>query len=326
MPQCNQCNNDFPATKVIDGKVRNFSQRVSCLDCKPYVAQPRAINMVIVNCKSCGIQFEKAPCELQKSGNNYCSRRCFGKSKVAAPIRTCKKCGEQFKQTRKYRGKVICINCDAGYETKTDYFKSLTIGEYHELPSVKNKHPSWKNAHVRSFNRSWNKDLLNHGCVICGYIKHIELAHIKAVSSFSPTSTLGEINSPHNNLPLCRNHHWELDNDQLEDKSKHKINIWRGKLKPDKYHTTDVSIDSTHKPNAWSEKPKKHCIECGIMISKTNTGGYCRQHTAYASPSKITWPSIEELLQRLEQSSYCKLGRELGVSDNAIRKHIQRHQ
>jgi biotin operon repressor len=41
---------------------------------------------------------------------------------------------------------------------------------------------------------------------------------------------------------------------------------------------------------------------------------------------KIVWPSTKELLEKLEKTSYLQLARELGVSDNAIRKRIKMHK
>jgi len=38
---------------------------------------------------------------------------------------------------------------------------------------------------------------------------------------------------------------------------------------------------------------------------------------------KIDWPPVEYLTARAEEIGYSALGRELGVSDNAIRKHIR---
>lgn len=49
-------------------------------------------------------------------------------------------------------------------------------------------------------------------CAICGYDKHIEIAHIKAVSDFEDSATIAEINSIDNLIALCPNHHWEYDN------------------------------------------------------------------------------------------------------------------
>lgn len=48
-------------------------------------------------------------------------------------------------------------------------------------------------------------------CARCGYSKHVEVCHIKAVSEFEETATLGEINAISNLVGLCPNHHWEFD-------------------------------------------------------------------------------------------------------------------
>lgn len=44
-------------------------------------------------------------------------------------------------------------------------------------------------------------------CVVCGYNKQIEVAHIKAVSEFEDTVTISEINNINNLVALCPNHH-----------------------------------------------------------------------------------------------------------------------
>ena len=53
-------------------------------------------------------------------------------------------------------------------------------------------------------------------CAICGYNKHVEVAHIKAVSDFDDNATIDEINSLDNMIGLCPNHHWEYDNGLLK--------------------------------------------------------------------------------------------------------------
>lgn len=53
-------------------------------------------------------------------------------------------------------------------------------------------------------------------CSVCGYDKHVEIAHIKAVSDFNDSSTIAEINSVDNLIALCPNHHWEYDNGILK--------------------------------------------------------------------------------------------------------------
>ena len=52
---------------------------------------------------------------------------------------------------------------------------------------------------------------LSKKCSVCGYDKHVELAHKKSIGSFSKDSKLSEINSLENLVYLCPNHHWELD-------------------------------------------------------------------------------------------------------------------
>ena len=66
-------------------------------------------------------------------------------------------------------------------------------------------------------------------------------------------------------------------------------------------------------------KKQKVC-ECGVNISSRAV--HCKSCSKRAS-FKILWPSKEELLKRLETSTFIKLANELGVSDNAIRKHLK---
>lgn len=42
--------------------------------------------------------------------------------------------------------------------------------------------------------------------------------------------------------------------------------------------------------------------------------------------TKIVWPELEELEQIVDELGYVRAGKRLGVSDNAIRKHIKRRR
>lgn len=53
-------------------------------------------------------------------------------------------------------------------------------------------------------------------CAVCGYSKHVEVAHIRPVSDFEDFATIEEINSPSNLIGLCPNHHWEYDHGILK--------------------------------------------------------------------------------------------------------------
>ena len=73
-----------------------------------------------------------------------------------------------------------------------------------------------KNSRIRNLSRKIYKSSGKpECCMICGYDKHFEVCHIKAISSFPKTATVGEINNIDNLVALCPNHHWELDHGNL---------------------------------------------------------------------------------------------------------------
>jgi hypothetical protein len=64
--------------------------------------------------------------------------------------------------------------------------------------------------------------------------------------------------------------------------------------------------------------PPKLC-KCGEEICRDSES--CK--SCYEQPTKITWPPDEELYEMLSNSSFVAVGKQLGVSDNAIRKHLK---
>lgn len=56
-------------------------------------------------------------------------------------------------------------------------------------------------------------------CIVCGYDKHYEVAHIKAVSDFDDNVLISDIDNIDNLIALCPNHHWEYDNTNFDIKS-----------------------------------------------------------------------------------------------------------
>lgn len=155
-----------------------------------------------MNCICCG-----------KATNNpkFCSRSCSAShnNKVTPKrklSRTCLLCDSPVKSYRHNRCELHWV------EFREGLYKNKTIGEYRNSLSVKGKHPSWVNSHIRGFARSWFKHLTKTPCAHCGYDKHVELAHIKDVSSFDDSALLSEVNSAENIIQLCPNCHWEFDN------------------------------------------------------------------------------------------------------------------
>jgi hypothetical protein len=139
----------------------------------------------------------------------------------------CGKCNKNFipskSQSKKLEKKkdIFCSLSCAAYSPRKkqtlDYSKckNRTIEYYTSLPSLKNLHNSSKFAHIRLFNRTWNKHLLTQPCKFCGSTDSIELAHIKAISSFPKETKLEVVNNPNNVIPLCSNCHKKFDSKQI---------------------------------------------------------------------------------------------------------------
>lgn len=156
-------------------------------------------------------------CQQETCNPKYCSKSCSAKhTNTIYPKRKTKKkcivCGQTVKSYRHTR-------CDAHQkeylETQYDYIQELTLEFYWNKKSLVHLHSSSKNAHIRLLARSHFKDLSKKPCANCGYDKHVELCHIKAIKDFSPNSKIKEVNSYTNLIQLCPNCHWEFDNQLL---------------------------------------------------------------------------------------------------------------
>ena len=49
-------------------------------------------------------------------------------------------------------------------------------------------------------------------CQNCGYNKHVEICHVKAIKDFSLETLISEVNDLNNLVGLCPNCHWKFDN------------------------------------------------------------------------------------------------------------------
>ena len=85
---------------------------------------------------------------------------------------------------------------------------------------------NWQSARSdirKHVDKVFEKSGIEYKCWLCGYDKHIEIAHIKAVADFDDSSLVSEINDIHNLIPLCPNHHWEFDHNCLSEENLNKI-------------------------------------------------------------------------------------------------------
>ena len=170
---------------------------------KEYILHPNL-------CKQCGDPI------LPKDGvkladtkkKSFCSYSCsstFNSRRRYASIEKNRcQCGKVIR--KKYKQ---CIECLQGERQAT---RPITKGELFKRRST------WQSArtYIRNVShRNMEESKRDKVCFCCQYSKHVEIAHIKSVSSFSDDTTIHEICSVDNLVYLCPNCHWEYDNQVL---------------------------------------------------------------------------------------------------------------
>lgn len=136
-----------------------------------------------------------------------------------------------YSQSRSGIKKQIFRRCDElGLKYPELKDKELSIQTKEQ---VFDNHKNWQSARSnirRHAQKIFMRSGIKQECLLCGYNKYIEVAHIKAVSDFDDSATVAEINDLHNLVPLCPNHHWEFDHDCLSEENLKKINDYCNKL------------------------------------------------------------------------------------------------
>lgn len=168
-------------------KVSNDRSRVRALE--NYYKNPNY-------CKECGNVIKVKDNEMcsQVRKKTYCDRSCS----VTYNNRI---------RDRKIKDKKVTVVKEKtpifGYLegiTKKEFFESKGI--YYKFRAVIRRH-----AHY-----IYHKNNGEKKCKVCGYENHVEVCHIKSVSSFGDNDLITDINSFDNLIGLCPNHHWEFDN------------------------------------------------------------------------------------------------------------------
>jgi hypothetical protein len=131
-------------------------------------------------------------------------------------VRTCPICKELWSLPQKiyHPYNDVCPKCR---EEQREAFKAETMGDLRNKIGLKGKHPSWLHSYVRVRARNAHKKELDKShCEACSYSKHLEICHIKALSSWPDEALVTEVNARSNVRFLCPNHHWEFDNGHLK--------------------------------------------------------------------------------------------------------------
>ncbi len=146
-------------------------------------------------------------CNIETSNPKFCSRSCSAKYTNKIPKRkrslasTCS-CGSW-----KNSSHAQCRTC---FQSRN---KSATITDWiYRNSSV----PQSLYGRIRLNARRVTRKLPKV-CSICGYNKHVQVAHIKPISKFTGTTLISEVNDLRNLSFLCPNHHWEFDHGLLTE-------------------------------------------------------------------------------------------------------------
>lgn len=147
-------------------------------------------------------------CQKETENPKFCSRSCS--SSYSNKVKPKRKMTKQCKVCQCLIGAdhVYCSDC---------YQNDFLIGDVTIAEAIYTKHHrSSAYALVRLRARAVGKTLGYTKCAACGYDKHVEICHIKSISSFPDDTFISIVNRPENLTPLCPNHHWEFDNGLLK--------------------------------------------------------------------------------------------------------------
>lgn len=170
---------------------------------------------ITITCPQCQSECQRLVSNLRNSINKNC-QNAFCSMTCAASF------NNQLYPKRNPEGK--CFKCQKEISTKFTYCEDCRKIACHRVENLKLKElksfakvDSNRYRHIRADARkTYKKSNRPKCCEYCGYDKHFEVCHIKDIGSFSPDTTIKEINSLDNLVALCRNHHWELDHGHLD--------------------------------------------------------------------------------------------------------------
>jgi len=152
-------------------------------------------------CKNCNTKIS-----YEGRRNDFCSRSCsaiFNNKKF--PKRETNKtkictCGKE-----KDANANICFQCI----TEQKFLSSL---ERKKSDVISNGASRAKFNQIRKMARKiLAKSKIEKKCKVCSFEAHVEVCHIKSISSFSNNALMKEINALENLVYLCPNHHILLD-------------------------------------------------------------------------------------------------------------------
>lgn len=146
-------------------------------------------------------------CNKETNNPKFCSRTCAAiYNNKHMPKRKftkkCKTCGKLIMAARKY--------CKEHWPPP---LKDITLKEAIYETASRTGAFNFVSSRSRALG---NKLGLTKKCINCGYNKHAEIAHIRAIHTFPLNTLLSTINDPKNLIALCPNCHYEYDRGWLD--------------------------------------------------------------------------------------------------------------
>lgn len=104
------------------------------------------------------------------------------------------------------------------------------------------------------------------------------------------------------------------------------MECWDNRLENLRFLCPNCHSLETAKQFLKKRAPKNTCLDCSTPILKESQRCLRCHGRALERPTKTAWPDAKELFARLTAGeSYEALGRELGVSGAAVKKHLRRN-
>ncbi len=191
--------------------------------------------------------------------------------------------------------------------------KKVTCNPGHDINTFLTKNSSHSTQHLK--HRLLKEGLKEYKCESCGFNTWLgepiplELDHIDG----------DKFNNIFENLRLlCPNCHSQTPSYRGKNKNKQSKYDYS-----QKEYLTYVGKKYLH-PKQQKKKIhiNKTCSDCDKIISESAIR--CKKHAGLGIRAKITWPDPNDIVKELQTKSYLELSKELGVSDNAIRRYLLR--
>ncbi len=89
-------------------------------------------------------------------------------------------------------------------------------------------------------------------------------------------------------------------------------------------HYYEASVEKIEESIEKQFTETKTCKKCDKTFEAYLRKGQTYCSYACSATPKILWPAVEILVERIKATSYTNVASELGVADNAVRKHLKK--